>query len=100
MTKRELLPSILAIFPIVIAISVLPAMAQFETPEAARPHIDELSNEVYRPGNAKKANEDLAAFCKKIQENLRGVDRPQWESVVAKCFEAKRRMEEYNPGRH
>ena len=75
-----------------------PAMAQLRSPQEASQHIDELAKQVYVPGNAAKANEDLNEFCKQVGEKLRGFERKEWEAVAAKCGQAKRTMEDYNSG--
>lgn len=99
MTKRSYLPLLLAIAPVAMAIIAAPAMALPQSPSQASQEIDVLAKEVYRPGNAKKANQDLDRFCAEVGEKLRGFERAQWEPVARKCGEAQRRMKEYNPGR-
>jgi hypothetical protein len=82
-SEGKLPPLVLAGLGVACAINAAPAVAQLESPEAASRHIDELSKEVYRPGNAKKANEDLDAFWRELGEKLRGFERSLWGPIGA-----------------
>ncbi len=75
-----------------------PAMAQLGSPQEASQHIDDLGKQVYIPGNARRANQDLIKFCSELGEKLRGVERPLWEPISRKCDGAKKVMGEYNKG--
>jgi len=69
-------------------------------PAEAIKEINQLSQEVYRPGNAYKANRDLEAYCKEINKRLRTLRRADWEPVARHCNEALQVMRAYNPGTH
>jgi hypothetical protein len=84
------------------ALVATPGSAQVKPsndPATAKQEIDNLAGEVYRPGNAYKANRDLEAYCKEIEKRVRNLNRSDWEPVARHCAEALRVMRAYNPGR-
>jgi hypothetical protein len=75
-----------------------PAFAQSNDPGEAIKEIDNLEQQAFRPGNASKANQELAKYCATINTRMRGLDRATWERVARHCSEVKRRVAEYNSG--
>jgi hypothetical protein len=100
MTKNGSIAWFLFCLSITASVFASPAMAQLQDPTQATLHINDLEKDVFKPGNAKGANEAMAKFCADVGEKLRGAERPQWEPVAQKCGQAKKRMGEYNPGTH
>jgi len=81
------------------ALVATPAFAQSNDPGEAIKEIDNLEQQVFRPGNASKANQELAKYCARINARLRGgLDRATWEPVVRHCSEVARRVSQYNSG--
>jgi hypothetical protein len=87
------------VFVIGCALVAVPAFAQSNDPGEAIKEIDSLEQQAFRPGNASKANQELAKYCAKINARLRGgLDRATWEPVVRHCSEVARRVSQYNSG--
>jgi hypothetical protein len=78
------------------AFAAAPALAQ--SSEAATKEIDRLQQEVYKPGHAQKANQQLEKYCDEIRQHLSGLSRVEWEPVVRHCDEVKNNVSGYNGG--
>jgi hypothetical protein len=88
-----------SVFVIGCTLVAAPAFAQSNDPGEAIKEIDNLEQQVFRPGNASKANQELAKYCARINARLRGgLDRATWEPVVRHCSEVARRVSQYNSG--